>query len=105
MQAELEEGILRTQMSGRLWSRGRTTSSFTLWENSWCKCREGSTGIEKTEFPGTLERHKIIAENEDNECWVAHLGQCKRRIERRDDQEPVKTLINHTWFNLENMSL
>lgn len=30
-------------------------------------------GLEKTQFSGTLERHKVNAENEDGGCWVGHL--------------------------------
>lgn len=28
------------------------------------------TGIEKTQFSKSLERHKIIAENKEGGCWV-----------------------------------
>lgn len=34
-------------------------------------------GIEKTQFSRTLERHKIIAENEDGGHWVGHLRPVK----------------------------
>lgn len=33
------------------------------------------------------------------------LKECKWETERRDDQELIKRMVNHTWFNLASVSL
>lgn len=72
-QVQPEKDVLKVSDEWLTMTKSKDISIFYTTGKQLLNVDEVDRGIEKTQFSRILDRHKIISESEDSECWEGHL--------------------------------